>query len=98
MLDYITLVELRLCGLQDLLKHTPKDHGDRLALQLALSELENLTFKLNEMKRESENVRDVKHMASCLTGRYSLKPDALRYLLRQDEVLQLVGDILCIIS
>lgn len=35
---------------QDLLKHTPKDHHDRMSLQLALTQLESLAAMLNERK------------------------------------------------
>ncbi|GFN92550.1 rho guanine nucleotide exchange factor 10 [Plakobranchus ocellatus] len=40
--------------LQDLIKFTPTAHCDRRSLQLALTELENVAFKLNERKRHSE--------------------------------------------
>lgn len=40
--------------LQDLLKHTPQGHHDRMSLQLALTQLESLAEMLNERKRESE--------------------------------------------
>lgn len=52
--------------MQDLLKQTPPEHADRLSLQLALSELESLTHKLNETKRESENRHDVKKVSVCV--------------------------------
>lgn len=40
--------------LQDLLKHTPQGHQDRMSLQLALTQLESLAEMLNERKREAE--------------------------------------------
>ena len=42
---------------QDLLKHTPQGHHDRMSLQLALTQLESLAEMLNERKRESEQFK-----------------------------------------
>lgn len=43
--------------LQDLLKHTPHGHVDRVALQRALTRLEALAEALNERKREAERTQ-----------------------------------------
>ncbi|XP_050351216.1 rho guanine nucleotide exchange factor 10 isoform X1 [Nymphalis io] len=43
--------------LQDLLKHTPHGHLDRVALQRALTRLEALAEALNERKREAERTQ-----------------------------------------
>ncbi|XP_047991743.1 rho guanine nucleotide exchange factor 10 isoform X2 [Leguminivora glycinivorella] len=43
--------------LQDLLKHTPPGHADRVALQRALTRLEALADALNERKREAERTQ-----------------------------------------
>ncbi|TSS85054.1 Rho guanine nucleotide exchange factor 10 [Bagarius yarrelli] len=40
--------------LKDMLKNTPVGHADRLPLQMALTELETLSEKLNERKREAD--------------------------------------------
>lgn len=51
--------------LQDLLKHTPQGHHDRMSLQLALTQLESLAEMLNERKRESEQFQ-VRHVPTLL--------------------------------
>ena len=77
---------------QDLLKHTPPSHRDRVLLQMALTELETLTHKLNETKRESESRYDVKKILSNLTGRrQSFRTEESRYLVRQDHMVQVVS-------
>ncbi|XP_028042768.1 rho guanine nucleotide exchange factor 10-like isoform X2 [Bombyx mandarina] len=43
--------------LQDLLKHTPPGHADRVALQRALTRLEALAEALNERKRDAERTQ-----------------------------------------
>ncbi|XP_047510952.1 rho guanine nucleotide exchange factor 10-like protein isoform X4 [Pieris napi] len=43
--------------LQDLLKHTPPGHIDRVALQRALTRLEAMADALNERKREAERTQ-----------------------------------------
>lgn len=77
--------------LDDLLKHTPADHPDRLCLQLALTQLESLADRLNERKRDSERhfaVRQLlKHYLSSSTT-----SSCSRYLLRMDDVLMLQLD------
>lgn len=42
---------------QDLLKHTPPGHADRVALQRALTRLEALAEALNERKRDAERTQ-----------------------------------------
>ncbi|XP_056897171.1 rho guanine nucleotide exchange factor 10-like protein isoform X1 [Takifugu flavidus] len=48
--------------LQDMLRNTPVGHGDRLPLQLALTELETLAEKLNEQKRLSDQEAEVQQL------------------------------------
>lgn len=43
--------------LQDILKHTPPGHADRVALQRALTRLEALAEALNERKRDAERTQ-----------------------------------------
>ncbi|CAB3221955.1 unnamed protein product [Arctia plantaginis] len=43
--------------LQDLLKHTPPGHSDRVSLQRALTRLEALADALNERKRDAERTQ-----------------------------------------
>ncbi|XP_076358857.1 rho guanine nucleotide exchange factor 10-like protein isoform X1 [Tachypleus tridentatus] len=80
--------------LQDLLKHTPPGHHDRMSLQLALTQLESLAETLNERKRESEQHYAVREVLKHLNNKFSLKSiaDTDHYLLRQDDVLQLEVD------
>ncbi|KRT85685.1 hypothetical protein AMK59_553, partial [Oryctes borbonicus] len=77
--------------LQDLLKHTPQGHHDRMSLQLALTQLESLAEMLNERKREAEQFQAFKEMLRNISGKFSARPltDANRYLLREDNVTQL---------
>ncbi|KAJ8918589.1 hypothetical protein NQ315_013094 [Exocentrus adspersus] len=77
--------------LQDLLKHTPHGHHDRMSLQLALTQLESLAEMLNERKREAEQYQAFKEMLRNISGKFAARPlsDSNRYLLREDNVLQL---------
>ncbi|KAF2898499.1 hypothetical protein ILUMI_07670 [Ignelater luminosus] len=77
--------------LQDLLKHTPQGHHDRMSLQLALTQLESLAEMLNERKREAEQFQAFKEMLRNISGKFSVRPlsDGNRYLLREDNVTQL---------
>ncbi|XP_063233431.1 rho guanine nucleotide exchange factor 10-like protein [Bacillus rossius redtenbacheri] len=77
--------------LQDLLKHTPQGHHDRMSLQLALTQLESLAEMLNERKREAEQFQAFKETLRHIGGKFSARPlsDANRYLLREDNVTQL---------
>uniref|UniRef100_A0A7G3ATU0 Putative guanine nucleotide exchange factor n=1 Tax=Lutzomyia longipalpis TaxID=7200 RepID=A0A7G3ATU0_LUTLO len=82
-------------GLMDLLKYTPQGHQDRMALQLALTQLESLAEMLNERKREAEQYQAFKEMLGHISGTFntrSLSTDGNsrnRYLLREDNVTQL---------
>ncbi|XP_077533478.1 uncharacterized protein LOC144145686 isoform X3 [Haemaphysalis longicornis] len=87
--------------LQDLLKQTPKGHEDRMYLQLALTQLEQLAEALNERKRTAEQHHAVLQVLGSLGSKFSLKALAAasstvdstdHYLLRQDDVLQLEVD------
>ncbi|KAK9877071.1 hypothetical protein WA026_016100 [Henosepilachna vigintioctopunctata] len=77
--------------LQDLLKHTPQGHHDRMSLQLALTQLESLAEMLNERKREAEQYQAFKEMLRNISGKFSARPlsDGNRYLLREDNVTQI---------
>lgn len=77
--------------LQDLLKHTPQGHHDRMSLQLALTQLESLAEMLNERKREAEQFQAFKEMLRNISGKFTARPlsDGNRYLLREDNVTQL---------
>lgn len=81
--------------LKDLLKHTPQGHHDRMSLQLALTQLESLAEMLNERKRESEQFQAFKEMLRHINGRFAARPrpEGHRYLLREDNVTQLVSNI-----
>ncbi|XP_077509982.1 uncharacterized protein LOC144120988 isoform X5 [Amblyomma americanum] len=87
--------------LQDLLKQTPKGHDDRMYLQLALTQLEQLAEALNERKRAAEQHHAVLQVLGSLGSKFSLKALAAasstvdstdHFLLRQDDVLQLEVD------
>ncbi|XP_068186264.1 rho guanine nucleotide exchange factor 10-like protein [Antennarius striatus] len=70
--------------LQDMLKNTPPSHGDRLSLQLALTELETLAEKLNEQKRMSDQEAEIQQIA------HSMGTRGLRKLLNsgQNQLIQ----------
>ena len=76
-----------------MLKHTPRDHVDRMSLQLALTQLESLAELLNERKRESEQYQAFRETLKRVSGKFSLRPlaDNNRFLLRQDDVHLVVG-------
>ena len=71
--------------LDDLLKHTPSDHHDRMSLQLALTQLESLADRLNERKRDSERHFAVKQLLKDYLSN-STTSSSSRYLLRMDDV------------
>lgn len=73
--------------LNDLLKHTPADHADRMTLQFALTQLEALADRLNERKRDAERHFAVKQLLRDYLSSATSSPN--RYLLRMDEVFLL---------
>lgn len=80
--------------LQDLLKHTPQDHHDRMSLQLALTQLESLAEMLNERKREAEQYQAFKEMLGHISGTFNTRSlsstgNRHRYLLREDNLTQI---------
>uniref|UniRef100_A0A336LM44 CSON003326 protein n=1 Tax=Culicoides sonorensis TaxID=179676 RepID=A0A336LM44_CULSO len=81
--------------LQDLLKHTPQGHHDRMSLQLALTQLESLAEMLNERKREAEQYQAFREMMGHISGTFNIRALAnsdgakQRYLLREDNLTQL---------
>lgn len=64
-----------------------------MSLQLALTQLESLAEMLNERKREAEQYQAFKEMLRHISGKFSARPlsDCNRYLLREDNVMQLVS-------
>ncbi|XP_064610358.1 rho guanine nucleotide exchange factor 10-like protein [Liolophura sinensis] len=78
--------------LQDLLKYTPHDHHDRLGLQRALTELENIAHKLNERKRESEQKLEAKAMLANFKEHMITKTghEQNRKMIRVDDLDQVV--------
>ncbi|XP_035388735.1 rho guanine nucleotide exchange factor 10 isoform X2 [Electrophorus electricus] len=78
--------------LQEMLRHTPVGHTDRLPLQMALTELETLAEKLAEKKREADQRCEIKHIAKAMNERYlnKLLSSGTRYLIRSDDVVETV--------
>lgn len=78
-----------------MLKHTPQGHHDRMSLQLALTQLESLAEMLNERKREAEQFQAFRETLRHIGGKFTARPlsDGNRYLLREDNVTQLVSFI-----
>lgn len=70
---------------------TPKEHRDRLQLQIALTELDTLTHRLNDTKRDSDNRLEAKRLLSMIGSRTSLKVDHRDvHMVRQDDVIEVV--------
>jgi Rho guanine nucleotide exchange factor 10 len=65
-----------------------------MSLQLALTQLESLAEMLNERKREAEQFQAFKEMLRHISGKFAARPlsDGNRYLLREDNVTQLVSE------
>jgi hypothetical protein len=84
--------------LQDLIKFTPHNHDDRMALQLALTELENVAYRLNERKRQSEQKFQARHIVQQLIKQKvqhvidlrNLDMDPTRRLIRNDSIEQVL--------
>lgn len=91
----ITLSILNCPPAQDLLKHTPQGHHDRMSLQLALTQLESLAEMLNERKREAEQYQAFRDTLKHINTKFALRgiQEGNRYLLRQDDMQQLVSFI-----
>lgn len=51
-----------------MLRNTPQHHGDRLPLQLALTELETLAEKLNEQKRLADQEAEIQQLTLSAGG------------------------------
>ena len=73
------------------MKLTPRDHCDRLQLQIALTELDTLTHRLNETKRDSEDRLNARRLVSQIGTRHSFRVDQDEvYLVRQDDIIEVV--------
>ena len=73
--------------LQDILKHTPRNHHDREHMQEGLTGIENVAHQLNEGKRHSEQKFHGQEILAKLSAR--LQPDKKAFLIRQDDVKQI---------
>ncbi|KAJ3602711.1 hypothetical protein NHX12_030460, partial [Muraenolepis orangiensis] len=81
--------------LQDMLKNTPKGHVDRLPLQLALTELETLAEKLNEQKRQADQVAETQQLARSVGDRLlskQLNPEQGSLVLCETLIETVYGD------
>lgn len=56
--------------LQDLVKHTPRNHPDAAQLGKALKKMKDVADYVNERKREAENLTQVLAIQSRLTGKF----------------------------
>ena len=73
---------------------TPKDHADRLQLQIALTELDTLTHRLNETKRDSENRLEARRLLSQMSSRLSFKVEQRDvFMVRHDDIVEVVSII-----
>lgn len=80
--------------LQDLLGNTSQGHPERMSLQLALSQLEQLAEQLNERKREAEQVQAFRSTMRSLSAKLPHAAHHHKSLIRTDDVTQLVSAIL----
>lgn len=66
-----------------------------MSLQLALTQLESLAEMLNERKREAEQYQAFRDTLKHINTKFALRgiQEGNRYLLRQDDVLQLVWKV-----
>lgn len=66
-----------------------------MSLQLALTQLESLAEMLNERKREAEQYQAFRDTLKHINTKFALRgiQEGNRYLLRQDDVLQLVRKV-----
>ncbi|XP_030230817.1 rho guanine nucleotide exchange factor 10-like protein isoform X4 [Gadus morhua] len=80
--------------LQDMLKNTPRGHVDRLPLQLALTELETLAEKLNEQKRQADQVAETQQLARSVGDRLlsKLNPEQGSLVLCETLIETVYGD------
>ena len=60
---------------------------------MALTDIENLTRRLNDRKRESDKLLEVKRFLSNLTGRHGLKAEG-RCVVRRDDLNEVVSYVL----
>ncbi|XP_066901721.1 rho guanine nucleotide exchange factor 10 [Halyomorpha halys] len=74
--------------LQDLLQNCGAGHPERMALQLALTQLESLAELLNERKREAEQAQAFRLMMRSVSAKMPASPGP-KYLIRHDDVTQL---------
>ncbi|CAA9996465.1 unnamed protein product [Nesidiocoris tenuis] len=74
--------------LQDLLHNTGHGHPERMALQLALTQLESLAELLNERKREAEQAQAFKQIMRLVSAKMPASSQH-KYLIRHDDVTQL---------
>lgn len=73
------------------MKHTPSNHEDRISLQMALTQMENLADSLNEGKRKSEQYQAYKVMLHRISAPFSSRfiSSRLNYLVREDNVIEM---------
>uniref|UniRef100_A0A146LF55 Rho guanine nucleotide exchange factor 10 n=3 Tax=Lygus hesperus TaxID=30085 RepID=A0A146LF55_LYGHE len=74
--------------LQDLLHNIGHGHPERMALQLALTQLESLAELLNERKREAEQAQALKQIMRLVSAKMPASSQH-KYLIRHDDVTQL---------
>ena len=60
---------------------------------MALTDMENLTHRLNDTKRESDKLLEVKRFLQNVTGRHSIKTDTTRHMIRKDDLQHVVRDL-----
>ena len=71
---------------------TPREHQDRLQLQTALTELDTLTHRLNDTKRDSDDRLEAKRLLADIGGRTSLRVDHRDvHMVRSDDIVEVVG-------
>ncbi|PRP77255.1 hypothetical protein PROFUN_13638 [Planoprotostelium fungivorum] len=76
--------------LQELLQHTPPRHGDYNDIARALEKMKQVAGYVNDRKREAENLNQVFHVASNLTGKFDNLCAPHRRYIRRGYLTQMV--------
>eukprot|EP01119_Soliformovum_irregulare_P020718 TRINITY_DN6765_c0_g1_i1.p1 TRINITY_DN6765_c0_g1~~TRINITY_DN6765_c0_g1_i1.p1 ORF type:complete len:1125 (-),score=348.96 TRINITY_DN6765_c0_g1_i1:27-3344(-) len=77
--------------LQDLVKHTWKDHQDFRDLTVALQSINQVSNYINEKKRESESQTKIVELQKKFQGKFDNLVDPSRRFVRQDELTLVHG-------
>eukprot|EP01105_Mastigella_eilhardi_P002564 TRINITY_DN131_c1_g1_i1.p1 TRINITY_DN131_c1_g1~~TRINITY_DN131_c1_g1_i1.p1 ORF type:complete len:805 (-),score=209.56 TRINITY_DN131_c1_g1_i1:66-2426(-) len=69
--------------LADLVKHTDADHPDCASLQLLLSHVSDIAFRINEDMHKQDNFKQCLHIQNCFVGKISDIANRDREIIRE---------------